>query len=399
MTEAAVKTEATSQEPRTTQGESWIFSLLCCLPLLLARLQILSYPLQLTDFICYWASSHLYTHGGHPYSLADQLIIQRQLGWPLKQPFPMLCPPWSLPFIGVSGLLPFPAARILWFACCVILNCVAALLLWTYFGGERKKAWIALFATFTFIPMAWADYYCQVSPLILVGLALFLRFLQTNRPRLAGSSLLLLGFKPHLLYLLFFAVLLWIVRQRKWRILNTAVLAYGLSTAAAWIFNHNALDYLQSSSGTVMNVDCGAGGALRSVFGPQHAWLQVLPSFFGVAWFFYYWRKHRINWDWSRHTMPLLAVSVGTAPYYWAHDFILVFPAIIYLTIQNAWRRFHVILGYFFVQFLIFGALHLSEPWLSAMSLLWIPFIMFATQTEIASVRTSLPEPEEVRCV
>lgn len=378
----AGETATTSQRPEATQGVSWPFAFLCCVPLLLARLQILSYPLQLTDFICYWASSYLYTHGGHPYSIAGQFFIQKQLGWPLNHPFPMLCPPWSLPFVGISGLLPFQTARILWFACCLLLNCLAALLLWIHFGGERRKAWIALLAAFTFLPMAWADYYCQVTPFMLVGLALVLQSLRTNRPWLAGASLLLLGFKPHLLYLFFFALLLWIVKQRQWRILAASVLAYSASTATAWTFNHSALDYLQSSTGTVMNIDCGIGGALRSVFGPQHTWLQVLPCFFGAVWFVWYWRKHQSRWDWSRHVLPLLAVSVATAPYYWAHDFILIFPAIIYLAVHGAWRRFYVILGYFVVQLLIYGALHLAEPWLSAMSLLWIPFVILAIQDQ-----------------
>jgi hypothetical protein len=375
---------------RTTRYESWVFSLLCCVPMIFARIQVLLYPLQLTDFICYWAAGNLYDHGGKPYSLTSQLVVQRQLGWPLMYPFPLMSPPWSLPFIGLMSLPSFHTARMLWFSVCLALNFLAAYLLWKYFGGETKKVWISFVATLTFLPMAWADYYCQISPLMLVGLASFLLLLRRERYWLAGVATLLLGFKPHLLYLFFLALLFWIVTNRRWSILGGAFAGYTTFTLLAWIFNQHALDYLTVTSGAAMQIDCGLGGALRLLLGPQHTWLQWVPTLFGFIWFPIYWRKHRQGWDWNQRLPLILAVSVGTAPYYWAHDFILIFPVIIQLAKEGKWENFYVILGYFSVQFFVFGALHLAEPWLSAMSLLWIPFVLLSGRTSITGDAASL---------
>src|ERR1700728_2101421 len=180
----------------------WASLLLCCSPLLLFRIHLLFTRPLLFDFITYWASGHLFLTGGDPYSVAAMFATERTQGWPYAGPLVLLCPPGTLPFISVMAMWPFRAGQIGWFAISLALNCLSALGLWIYFGGERRKAWVAILICATFIPIGGAELQGQVTPLMLASLPVFLFLVKSRKYFAAGMMLLGLGFKPHLLYLL-----------------------------------------------------------------------------------------------------------------------------------------------------------------------------------------------------
>jgi len=356
----------------------WPFILICCSPLIAIRVWIWFAHPQLYDFFTYWAAGRLFLTGGHPYSAAATLAIQRSLGWTNAAPMMTFCPPWGLPFLAVMAYPPFRAAQMAWFAVSLLLNGLSAVGLWHYFGGEKGKAWIALLVCATFIPMASAELMGQITPVLLASLTAFLLLLRSQRHFLAGVVLLGLGFKPHLLYLLFLAIVLWVLQQRAWKVLLGAALAYGTAAAAAFALNPNSADYLRHTVGAAIETSSGVGGALRSLFGMQHQWLQFLPCLFGAAWFFPYWIKHRRSWDWQIHLPLLLVISVASSPYCWYHDFILILPALIWLAVHGACRSVDALAAYFGVQAIIILAFGLSAAWMCAASLLWIVFYFVA---------------------
>ena len=159
----------------------------------------------------------------------------------------MLNPPWTLPFVALLALLPFPAAHHAWLVVSVMLEIACALALWRYFGGEHRQRWIALVLVATFLPAATAEHMGQITPLILVGATGFLVALRQKRYVLAGVCLLLFGLKPHLLYLVLLAILLWSIQMRKWVVLITPALCAAGASLAAIAFNRNVLGYFHET--------------------------------------------------------------------------------------------------------------------------------------------------------
>jgi hypothetical protein len=356
----------------------WPFVFLCCLPLIALRVWMLFRPFMLYDFLTYWSAGHQFLTGGHPYSDTTMLGPEQLHGMTPAKPQLMLSPPWMLPFVAVMALPSFRAAQIGWFAITLLLNCFSSLGLWIYFGGEKRNAWIAILIALTFIPMGGAEFMSQITPLILACLTALLLLLRSRRYFAAGVMLLGVGLKPHLLYLVLLAGLLWMIEKRAWTLLAGAVAGYGTATFATVLYNPHSLDYFHHTYSAAIEVPCGVGWVLRSIFGTQHAWLQFLPCLFGFVWFLYYWVKHRRQWDWQVHLPLLLVVSVATSPYCWYHDFILILPALIALAVRGAYRSSSVPVAYLGAQGLIVLAAMLSPAWMCAASLVWIPFYFFA---------------------
>jgi hypothetical protein len=375
--------EATSNSisTRGATGVRWQYLALLCLPLVAFRIFMFTLHAPLGDFMTYWAAGHLFLTGGDPYSTNATFAIERSYGWPLTYPLITFCPVWALPILSAMSLLPFYAAHALWFAVSLFLNCFSAIGLWLYFGGEKRKAWIALAICLTFLPMGGAELLGQITPLILACLTAFLLLVESKRYFLAGLVLVGFGPKPHLLYLVSLAILLWIVKTRAWTMLAGAITSYGAATAAAIWFNPSSTGYFHKTFGVAMDISCGIGGALRSVFGVQHLWLQFLPSLVGFGWFLVYWRKNHREWSWRAHLPLLLLVSVSTSPYCWYHDFILILPALIAVALSGAYRSPYIMAAYLVTQAAVIVTVQWSVAWMCVVSLLWIVFYLLANST------------------
>ena len=357
---------------------------LICLPLLWLRVQLLLTPLPLFDFMSYWVAGRFYLAGANPYAPAAMWPIEKALGW-TGPPLVMLNPPWSLVFVAPLGLVSFQAAHYICLALSLALEATSFLILWRYFGGEKSKQWIALALFATLLPAGIAEHAGQVTPLMLAGLTAFLYSLRHKRYLLAGACLLPLGLKPHLLWLVLLAIVLWTVQNKKWELFLGAIAAYASATLAAIAYNHNTLGYLHGSTANAAMVTvCGVGGALRSIFGFEHTWLQFVPMAIGLPWFAQFWLHNRRTWTWEQRLPMLLLVSIGTAPYFWAHDFILAVPALISLAVAFSQTRTNwigVAALYLIAQIAISEASVFtgSKAWMATASLVWIPLYKMGT--------------------
>jgi hypothetical protein len=380
---------AASDPPAAARHPFWTQALpisLICLPLLWLRLQLLFTPLPLFDFMSYWLAGRFYLAGANPYAPAAMWPVEKALGW-TGPPLVMLNPPWSLVFVAPLGLVPFQVAHSICLVISLALEATSFLMLWRYFGGEKSKQWIALALFATLLPAGIAEHAGQVTPLMLAGLTAFLYSLRHQRYLLAGACLLPLGLKPHLLWLALLAIILWALQNRNWRLILSAIATYAGVTIAAIAYNHNTLGYFHgTTTNAAMVTVCGVGGALRSIFGFQHGWLQFLPMAVGLPWFAHYWIKHRHAWSWEQHLPMLLLVSIGTAPYFWAHDFILGVPALISLAVAFSRTRTNWIAVsaiYLVAQIAITesAALTGSKAWMATASLVWILLYKIGTAT------------------
>src|SRR5262249_44378084 len=136
--------------------------------------------------------------------------------------------------------------------------------LWRYYGGAAKHRGLAWIIAGTFAPATICWRTGQIGPLMLLGVVGFLRFQTLQRWAPAGAALALVAIKPQLLYLFWIALLLWVIRERRWTILVAAGLTGLLLLAVALVPNPAVMrEFLQT---TVADQPYQAVSTLGTVF-------------------------------------------------------------------------------------------------------------------------------------
>jgi hypothetical protein len=283
--------------------------------------------LPLHDFVEYWAAGRLNAHGENPYDPERVHELERQAGR-TSEGILMWNPPWTLPLVMPLGLLECRTAHLFWLTLQLAVLAWCADALWRLYGGPARQRGLAWLLAFTFLPTLFSLTAGQVAPLVLLGAVLFLVLVRQGRDTAAGAATILLAIKPHLSYLFWIALLLWIVYRRRWRVLGGGVLAAGAALAVALLCNpavlgqywhtlvsHPPAQYRSPTLGTV----------LRLLLGEERFRLQFLAMLPGLAWFVTSWLRHRQDDDWSMRLPPLLLASLLSAPYgAWPFDLVLL---------------------------------------------------------------------------
>lgn len=277
------------------------------------------------DFTAYWSAGRANLTGRNPYDLEQLLAIQKAAGWPRETtPYLFRYPPTALTPFMLLGLLPYPLARLTWLVFSLIILLISSLLLWKSCQGDRQRSWLALAIAGSFAPTMLAIAEGQPTPLMVLGIAIFLLCEQRNNWLLAGVTTVLFASKPQILYLFGIALLLWSVTQRRWRLIGGAALALGIATWLPTLTNpavlsqymHDVWRYQETHWYSMSAIGTG----LRLLFGPDKQWLQFLPMIVGLSWLAIYWAKLKTAWDWSICLPYLTLLSVLTAPSAWIHD-------------------------------------------------------------------------------
>jgi hypothetical protein len=286
------------------------------------------------DFCEYWAAGRLNATGGNPYAPEQLLELQRQpdVGWTKDNAVLMYNPPWTLPFVMPVGLLPFGPARLVWLLLGLLIVVGSADMVWRFYGGDPQQRWCAWLAAVAFMPTVVVLNMGQIPPLALLGLVGFLYWQRRDRDLAAGACLMLTLIKPQLVYLLGVAVLLWVVDQRRWRVVLGGGLALVLATVIPWLVNpavigqwrqllheHPPGDWVTTTFGSL----------LRTCFGEERRWLQYVAPTIGIAWLAWYWPRHRQTWDWADQLPLLLLVSIITTFFTWMGDMVVLLPAVV----------------------------------------------------------------------
>jgi hypothetical protein len=283
--------------------------------------------LPLYDFVEYWAAGRLNAHGDNPYDPVQVEQLERSVGRD-SGGILMWNPPWTLALVMPLGLLDCRVAHLLWLGLHLIVLVWCSDALWRVYGGPPERRMQARMLIFAFVPTLVCLTVGQIGPLLLLGSAAFLVAIKHGREGWAGAATVLLAVKPHLAYLFWIVLLLWIVRQRRWAVLGGGVLVGGLAVGVALLCNPHVLSQYwdtfthqppaQYRSPTL-------GMALRLLLGEEHFRLQFLAMLPGLAWLALYWRCHRQDWGWSERLPMLLLVSMLTAPYgAWLFDLVLL---------------------------------------------------------------------------
>lgn len=199
--------------------------LLVLLPPLLASIQDAGEP----DFIAYWSAARLLVERRNPYDPVALRAVERAIR-PAREDsygtaFASWNPPWLLALLLPVALLPYGIAVPVWMTCSALLVILSTVLAWRAIARSKDWHGIALASSF----LLWSGPSLsmlvtgQVSGLILLGFVLGAWWLQRGRERLAGAALTLTTIKPHVSYLVLLLLLIWSVRQRRFRVLEGMV--------------------------------------------------------------------------------------------------------------------------------------------------------------------------------
>jgi len=338
--------------------------------------------LQIDDFVEYWAAGYLNINGGNPYDPDQLLPLQIEAGRYFGVPVMMWNPPWMLLLAMPVSLFAYPISRVLWIVFFIIIVLLSINMIWKLYGGAPDLRWVGWLLGFTFVPVLQAFRTGQTSPLLLLGVAGFLYFMDKKKLWLAGVCLSLLMVKPHILYLLLFSVLLWSLYEKQARVLLGLVLALVAATLISWSINTNVISQYFNAVLNYPPQDWATptiGGITRFVIGTEQFWLQFIPPLLGIGWILFYWYHRRKSWDWIEQTPLILLVSVFTAAYGWIFDqsasliaimqiFILLLP------IQNKnYSQIAVLSSYILIEIFLLIPVgnQIWQFWLAPALLIW----------------------------
>ena len=288
--------------------------------------------LPLDDFLEYWVAGQLLRSGENPYSPVQVLALQKAAGWPDHRPLMMWNPPWTLALTLPFSFSTYSISRLLWLYLNLALLLSCFWLLWQTDLGERRLLPVALALALLFYPCLLALKRGQISPLILLGVTLFVFLLKKDQLFWAGAAASLISIKPQLCYLFWIALAFWVWRERKWTVLGGSVVATSVMLFPVLLMDHQVLwqywyaaihhpptDYAAPTWGTV----------LRLAFGNERVWLQFAPSLAGILWLLQHIRRNGMTWSWSEQMPLLLLVSLLTTTYGWQFDLVLLIPALL----------------------------------------------------------------------
>src|SRR5262245_9624961 len=292
-------------------------------------------PKYVRDFVEYWAATRLLLTGNNPYGPQELFDLQRSVGWTDSIPLLMWNPPWTLSFILPFGLASFDVAQLLWLLLNTFIVFFCAKQLWLFYGGPPTAYRTAWLVVLTFAPAYLVLILGQITPLILFGLVGVLHCARNKHWKWAGTFTILVSIKPHLLYLFWIALVLWIIEKRQWQLMIGAAVSGFIAATIPLLFSSSVYtDYIQLNKTAKLPTPFDwqtptMGQAARFFFAPEAVWLQFVPSLIGVFWLLFHWHKSKNQWEWSAQLPILIVASLATTSFAWSFDYIVLLPAII----------------------------------------------------------------------
>jgi len=292
-------------------------------------------PKYVRDFVEYWAATRLLLTGNNPYGPRELFELQRSVGWTDSIPLLMWNPPWTLSFILPFGLASFDIAQFSWLLLNTFIVLLCAKQLWLLYGGAPTAYRTAWLVVLTFAPAYLVLILGQIGPLILLGLVGFLHCARAKHWKWAGALTILVSIKPHLLYLFWIALVLWIFEKRQWQLMIGVMVSGFIAATIPLLFSPSVYtDYIQLNRTAKLPTPFDwqtptMGQAARVFFAPEAVWLQFVPSLIGVFWLLFHWHKSKNEWEWSAQLPILIVASLATTSFAWSFDYIVLLPAII----------------------------------------------------------------------
>lgn len=337
------------------------------------------FPLH--DYIEYWAAGKINLAGGNPYSPDEMLALQQQVGWDEPDVLMMWNPPWLLALAMPFSILPYPVSRMMWFLLELFVLFFSADMLWNLYRGSPKRRWIAWIVVLAFGPTLHTLKLGQITSFLLIGSVGFLYFLKRGKPFWAGVLFSLVLLKPHLLYLLTIAVLIWCVRSKNWKVMAGIATGIVVPLVLSSLPNiHLISQYINATINYPPKQwqTATLGLPLRVLFGENLFFLQFVPSIIGVIWLTVYWFSRKERWNWLSALPLIVVISTATTSYGWAFDVSIVVIAITQIASIFNFQRWTIQSFTLFSSYWIVSLLNafISKPqdwfwWLGSFFMLW----------------------------
>ncbi|HET9087500.1 MAG TPA: glycosyltransferase 87 family protein [Acidobacteriaceae bacterium] len=295
------------------------------------------------DFVEYWAAGQQLVHGKNPYNANRIFAIERSAGKKAPRPIIMFNPPSALFLTVPLGTIGLKAGYLLWsfFVLGAWLGSVH--MIWVMNGKPDNRVH---FIGYVFAPAIACFLLGQMAAFVLLGLTLFLFFHRT-RPMLAGAALLLCALKPHLFFPFWIVFFSWAITRRCYRVLAGAATSLAIACLAPLFFNpaiYRQYAAMGRSSGVKTAFIPTFSEVFRIVIAPNAFWIQFLPAMLGCIGAFWYFQRHRADWDWQKHGAPLILLSLLVAPYSWYFDPVIALPSLLFGAYRVGTRALVVLL-------------------------------------------------------
>lgn len=287
------------------------------------------------DFISYWAAGKQLLHGGNPYDFAAVRSLERSAGLGDDQTILMMRNlPTALFLAWPLGFFTPTTALTLWLLASLAGLSVSLAVIWLLMGKPDSLWHLCGYA---FAPALACLMAGQFGIFLLLGFVLFLYF-YNKKPFLAGASLLLCATKPHLFLPLAAVLVLWIVRERAYRLLAGFLTALAAGCALAFHLDPHAwahYSFMMQNGGALQEPVPTLSVFFRLFLDPRAVWLQFFPATLACLWAIWYFCSRRERWDWLDQGLLVLLVSAMTAPFGWFFDETLLLPALL-IGVQRA---------------------------------------------------------------
>jgi hypothetical protein len=215
---------------------------------------------------------------------------------------------------------------------CLFLSLIISMRIsWRLYGSGPNPPDVFHLSGYLFAPVAACLLAGQVGMILLLGITLFL-MLERGYPFLAGAALLLPMEKPHIFMLVWLALAISVVRQRRWALVGGAATAFLIANWVAFMFDPAIfLHYREMLRQQAIQKEFipSLSGVIRALFFRRLFWVQFLPMGLGLLWSMWFYWKNRRTWNWPEHGPELLIACALTTPYSWMTDEVVVLPAIL----------------------------------------------------------------------
>lgn len=283
------------------------------------------------DSIAYWTAARLLLQHRDPYDTATVLQLEREQGYAEAKPLVLRTPPWSLFVVMPLGILNAFWAWVAWVGLSLAALVVSLRLCWKMYGGNAGPPSVFWLVGYLFAPVPACLVAGQIGLILLLGITLFL-WLEPDHPFLAGAALILPFAKPHLLALVWLVLAFWVIGKKRWTVAGGFAAALTAATAIGLAFDFRVFQHYR---GLLQLAAIGSefipalSGVLRLLFFHRLFWVQFIPLTATLIWGPWFYSRHRSEWQWCRHGLALLVVSVLTTPYAWLTDEVVLLPAML----------------------------------------------------------------------
>jgi len=188
--------------------------------------QVMPWDRMFPDFISHWTAGEILASGQSPYSSELQTRVHQKYGFDkaanglgIYDFLPFYYPPWFA-FLWVLAVpLGFAGAKVAWFFINVELSLLTGYLLKQALPGI--PGWIPLTIVPCFLFTITIVVLGQTSIFVFFLIVLGWRLLDLGHDRWAGAVMAWMTIKPQLTAILLLALLIWLVRRRRWAAVNS----------------------------------------------------------------------------------------------------------------------------------------------------------------------------------